>query len=115
LSFIITLACLDRLDGACVAVCPVDCIYEGLRARYINPTECIDCGACEPVCPVQAIYNRHDVPNHLKSFIDDNAAFFSGRLSLELEPLGNPGGARKLGKIGRDTPLIAAIPSAKGR
>jgi ferredoxin len=39
----------------CVAVCPVDCFYEGENFLAINPDECIDCGVCEPECPVDAI------------------------------------------------------------
>ena len=39
----------------CVAVCPVDCFYEGENMLVINPDECIDCGVCEPECPVDAI------------------------------------------------------------
>ena len=53
--YVIASACIDVNDKACVEECPVDCIYEGDRKRYINPSECIDCGACEPVCPVEAI------------------------------------------------------------
>jgi len=39
----------------CVAVCPVDCFYEGENMLVIDPVECIDCGVCEPECPVNAI------------------------------------------------------------
>ena len=39
----------------CVAVCPVDCFYEGENVLVIHPDECIDCGVCEPECPVEAI------------------------------------------------------------
>ena len=39
----------------CVAVCPVDCFYEGPNMLVINPEECIDCGVCEPECPEEAI------------------------------------------------------------
>lgn len=80
MSYIIGKSCIDCVDGACLTVCPVDCIHgpikmdgEGseldeLRTKgelknlknpqlYINPTECIDCGACVPECPVDAIYS----------------------------------------------------------
>jgi NAD-dependent dihydropyrimidine dehydrogenase PreA subunit len=53
--YVIAAACIDVMDRSCVEECPVDCIYEGERKLYINPSECIDCGACEPACPVQAI------------------------------------------------------------
>ncbi|MDP9205975.1 MAG: ferredoxin family protein, partial [Gemmatimonadota bacterium] len=48
--YIITEACANTKDRACVDVCPVDCIYEGPDQLYIHPDECIDCGACEPEC-----------------------------------------------------------------
>jgi hypothetical protein len=44
--YVITEACKDTKDRACVDVCPVDCIYEGAEQLYIHPDECIDCGAC---------------------------------------------------------------------
>ena len=47
-------------DGACVEVCPVECIIPGMPEDewpwyYIDPDTCIDCGACVPECPVDAI------------------------------------------------------------
>jgi len=54
----------------CVAVCPVDCFYEGKNSLAINPDECIDCGACEPECPWQAIFEEVAVPEVFK---DDTA------------------------------------------
>jgi NAD-dependent dihydropyrimidine dehydrogenase PreA subunit len=110
MAFVITEACVDKLDGACVAVCPVDCIYEGIRARYINPSECIDCGACETACPFQAIYNEHDVPNELKVFVADNARFFTEPLADGMSAIGTPKGAKSLGRVGFDTPLVTALP-----
>jgi NAD-dependent dihydropyrimidine dehydrogenase PreA subunit len=55
MAYFVAADCLDVLDRSCIEECPVDCIYEGGRKMYINPSECIDCGACEPVCPVTAI------------------------------------------------------------
>jgi len=75
MTYVITEACINVKDKACVAVCPVDCIYdfEGELQLYINPTECIDCGACQPVCPVYAIYPDYEVPSKLKEYIEINA------------------------------------------
>ena len=46
-------------DGACMEVCPVECIVPGNSEEwpwyYIDPDTCIDCGACVPECPVEAI------------------------------------------------------------
>src|SRR5437899_12831248 len=74
MAYIITRLCRDCLDTGCVAVCPVDCIYEYTGADraqwpnqlYIHPDECIDCGACEPECPWQAIYEEVAVPDVCK-------------------------------------------------
>jgi NAD-dependent dihydropyrimidine dehydrogenase PreA subunit len=61
MTYVIAEPCVDVMDQACVAVCPVDCIHfdEGTdRILYIDPNECIDCGACEPECPVTAIFGN---------------------------------------------------------
>ncbi len=63
MTYVIAEPCVDVKDRACVEECPVDCIYEGERALYIHPDECVDCGACEPVCPVEAIFYEDDVPS----------------------------------------------------
>ena len=41
--------------GACVAVCPVECIEEGEGKYIIDADACIDCGACIGECPIGAI------------------------------------------------------------
>ena len=87
MTYVITQACVDVKDLACVEECPVDCIYEGNRMLYIQPDECVDCGACEPVCPVEAIYYEDDVPAEQA-----------------------PGGAAKMGKIDADHPVVEALP-----
>lgn len=75
MSFIIGNKCISCVDGACLTVCPVDCINGPIhiddmgvsvksmtdeekigKQLYINPAECILCGACVPECPVDAIY-----------------------------------------------------------
>src|SRR5579875_2289984 len=74
MAYIITRLCRDCLDTGCVAVCPVDCIYEYTgtdreqfpNQLYIHPEECIDCGACEPECPWQAIFEEVGVPADFK-------------------------------------------------
>jgi ferredoxin len=74
--YVITEACKNTKDRACVDVCPVDCIYEGPEQLYIHPDECIDCGACEPECPVTAIFPEEDVPANLKEYIQINREVF---------------------------------------
>jgi NAD-dependent dihydropyrimidine dehydrogenase PreA subunit len=74
--YVITEACINTKDKACVDVCPVDCIYEGPDQLYIHPDECIDCGACEPECPVTAIFPEEDVPVNLQQFVQLNRDVF---------------------------------------
>lgn len=110
MTYVIALPCVDVKDRACVAECPVDCIYEGERSLYIHPDECVDCGACEPVCPVEAIYYEDDLPEQWSGYLADNAAFFEEPGPNGETPLGSPGGAQKLGVLDFDAPLVAAQP-----
>jgi NAD-dependent dihydropyrimidine dehydrogenase PreA subunit len=109
MAYVISEPCVDVKDRACVEECPVDCIYEGGRSLYIHPDECVDCGACEPVCPVEAIYYEDDLPEPLKPYAADNAAFFA-QIGPNGIPLGSPGGAAKVGPVPYDAPLVASLP-----
>lgn len=65
MTHIITSLCLR--DGACIEVCPVECIVKGMPENewpwmYIDPDTCIDCGACVPECPYEAIFPEDEVP-----------------------------------------------------
>lgn len=106
--YVIGPACIEQLDGSCVDQCPVDCIYEGERRRYIHPTECIECGACLPACPVNAITTG---PEAQPEWAQDNAAFFDTVLPGRSEPLGSPGSASLIGKVGVDTETTAKTPA----
>ena len=79
--YVIAEPCIDVKDGACVDVCPVDCIHttDGADQFYIDPNRCIDCRACELVCPVTAIFSDYDLPEQWRNFVGINAAFFVGR------------------------------------
>ena len=110
MTYVIAQPCIDVVDRACVEECPVDCIYEGARALYIHPDECVDCGACEPVCPVEAIYYEDDLPAEFTPYLQDNADFFFDRLPGREAPLGSPGGAAPVGALGVDTPLVTGAP-----
>ena len=66
MTHIITSLCLR--DGACIEVCPVECIIPGQPVAewpwmYIDPDTCIDCGACIPECPFEAIFPEDEVPD----------------------------------------------------
>lgn len=107
--YVIGTACVDVMHKACVLQCPVDCIYEGARSLYINPDECVDCGACRLECDAGAIYYETDLPDDQLPHLADNAAFFSAILPGRDAPLGSPGGAAVLGRLGVDTPLVSAL------
>ena len=81
MTYIIVSPCVDVRDGACVDVCPVDCIYSNPEDNmlYINPEECIDCGACVPACPVEAIFVNDEVPDQWEAFCATNADWFEGK------------------------------------
>lgn len=74
MTHIVTENCIKCKHTDCVAVCPVDCFYEGPNFLVINPDECIDCGVCIPECPVDAIKvdNDSSYPD-LQYWIDLNA------------------------------------------
>jgi NAD-dependent dihydropyrimidine dehydrogenase PreA subunit len=110
MTYVIAEPCIDVIDRGCVEECPVDCIYEGARALYIHPDECVDCGACEPVCPVEAIFYEDDLPAQWGPYQADNARFFAEPLPGRDEALDSPGGAAKLGALGVDTELVADFP-----
>jgi NAD-dependent dihydropyrimidine dehydrogenase PreA subunit len=109
MTYVIGTGCVDVMDKSCVQECPVDCIYEGDRALYIHPQECVDCGACKLICRVEAIYYEDDLPADQRQHLADNAAFFTETLPGHDSPLGLPGGAAKLGPLGVDTPVVAAL------
>lgn len=112
MTYVIGKECVDVAEKSCVQECPVDCIYEGARTMYINPEECVDCGACKPACRVDAIYWEGDLPDDQVVHLDDNAAFFRELLHGRDAPLGSPGGAGTVGRVGVDTPLVAAMPTS---
>ena len=45
MGFVVAEPCINCKYTDCVAVCPVDCFYEGANFLVIHPDECIDCGA----------------------------------------------------------------------
>lgn len=110
MTYVIGSACVDVMDKSCVLECPADCIYEGARSLYINPDECVDCGACKLVCRMDAIEYETDLSDADRWHLDDNAAFFQVVLPGRVAPLGTPGGAQGIGRVGVDTPSVSALP-----
>jgi len=43
------------LCGACVGICPANCIAMDERKLWVIGPECIKCGFCIPACPVEAL------------------------------------------------------------
>src|SRR5947209_1002893 len=84
MAYVITEPCIGTKDGACVDVCPVDCIhprkdepaFETVKMLHIHPDECIDCGACVPACPVEAIFALDETPQKWAGFIRKNADYY---------------------------------------
>lgn len=72
MAYIVAEPCIKCKFTDCVAVCPVDCFYEGENMLVISPDECIDCGACEPECPVTAIFEEDDLPEKWGKYIEIN-------------------------------------------
>ncbi len=82
MAYIVADPCVKCKYTDCVAVCPVDCFYEGENMLVIHPDECIDCGACEPECPTTAIFEETDLPEEWTPYISVNAVF-SGASRVE--------------------------------
>nr|HEX4314811.1 ferredoxin family protein [Kofleriaceae bacterium] len=68
-----------------MAVCPVDCFYEGKNSLAINPDECIDCGACEPECPTTAIFEESELPSKWAVYKDINALVSGAKKVADVE------------------------------
>lgn len=72
MTYVVTDNCIQCKYTDCVAVCPVNCFYEGPNFLVIHPEECIDCDACVPVCPAGAIYNEDNLPEDKTHFLQIN-------------------------------------------
>jgi ferredoxin len=75
MAYVVTEKCINCKYSDCVAVCPVECFYEGPNLVVIDPEECIDCGLCVPECPIGAIYEQHDLSVEQYVFIEVNAKY----------------------------------------
>jgi ferredoxin len=84
MAYVIALPCIGVKDGACVHVCPADCIHPRLdepdfasaEQLYIDPTFCVDCNLCVSECPVGAIFPEYDLPPEWAHFLAKNAAHY---------------------------------------
>lgn len=88
MTHIITSLCLR--DGACVEVCPVECIVPGQPEAewpwyFIDPDTCIDCGACVPECPFEAIFIEEEVPNAYKMAVGQERLDFATKTLVKYD------------------------------
>jgi ferredoxin len=73
MTYVVDEKCIKCKTTDCVAVCPVNCFYEGENMLVIHPDECIDCGVCEPECPVDAI--KPDTEPGLEKWLELNREY----------------------------------------
>jgi len=90
MAYIVAEPCIKCKYTDCVAVCPVECFYEGENTLVIHPDECIDCGACEPECPTTAIFEESALPDKWKPFVDLNAVFSGAKAPSDADTDGWP-------------------------
>jgi NAD-dependent dihydropyrimidine dehydrogenase PreA subunit len=87
MAYVIVGTCVN--DGACVDVCPVDCIHPtpdepGFKTAdmlYIDPIVCVHCNACAEACPIGAILPEDQLPPHLQRYREINAELALSRRS----------------------------------
>lgn len=79
--YVIAEPCVGVKNGACVEVCPVECIHTTPDAsqHYIDPEVCIECEQCVIVCPVDAVFLDSELPDEWKRYTEVNAQFFRER------------------------------------
>jgi len=91
--FVVTESCIQCKYTDCVAVCPMDCFFEGPNFLAINPDECIDCSVCVPECPVNAIVNAAEIAEEQKHFIELNRSLSQHpewkRIRMQKAPMPN--------------------------
>ena len=85
MAYVVADPCVKCKYTDCVAVCPVDCFYEGKNSLAINPDECIDCGACEPECPTTAIFEESELPSKWSAYKDINALVTGAKAAADLD------------------------------
>jgi ferredoxin len=91
MAYVVADPCIKCKYTDCVAVCPVECFYEGKNSLVIHPDECIDCGACEPECPTTAIFEESALPDKWKVYKDLNAVLAGAKPPGEVSTAGWPG------------------------
>jgi ferredoxin len=121
MAYVVADPCIRCKYTDCVAVCPVDCFYEGINMLAIHPDECIDCGACEPECPTTAIFEESELPAKWEVYKGINALVTGAREASELDTSGWPEHLRREAKTAaiwrnitqQDPPFVGADEAAR--
>lgn len=87
MTYVVNDKCIMCKHTTCVAVCPVDCFYEGPNMLVINPEECIDCGVCEPECPEDAITSEDMDDNGRWKALNEKYANIWPNIVKEKDPM----------------------------
>jgi ferredoxin len=90
MAYVVAEPCVKCKYTDCVAVCPVECFYEGKNSLVIQPDECIDCGACEPECPTTAIFEESALPEKWAPFKELNAVLSGAKTPGDADTNGWP-------------------------
>ena len=109
MTYVVVEGCINCKHTDCVAVCPVDCFYEGENMLVIHPDECIDCGICEPECPEDAI--KSDTESGLKKWLIINAELANvwPVITEQIEPMKEA--EQWKGVIGKEVHLSKNLPA----
>ncbi|BAF86230.1 MULTISPECIES: ferredoxin FdxA [Azorhizobium] len=105
MAYVVTENCILCKYTDCVAVCPVDCFYEGENMLVIHPDECIDCGVCEPECPAEAI--KPDTEPGLEKWLSLNAEYAKTWPNITLKRDALPDAKEWDGKPGKEDKFSA--------
>ena len=60
MAIVVTADCNNCDKSPCVAVCPVECFYQGPNQKAIDVDQCIYCEVCIPECENHAIISVED-------------------------------------------------------
>ena len=112
MAYVVADPCVKCKYTDCVAVCPVDCFYEGKNSLAINPDECIDCGACEPECPTTAIFEESELPARWAVYKDINALVSGSKKFSEVDSSAWPANLKSQGAGAAVWPNITEQKSA---
>ena len=111
MTYVIGSACVDVMDKSCVLECPADCDLTREHARCTSmPTSAWIVVRASRSAGWRRLSGRPIYPTMTARILPTTPAFFQTVLPGRDKPLGSPGGAQAVGRVGADTPLVAAMP-----